>query len=33
MKKEILEIVPVIETIENELTPVLNIQADGSDET
>ena len=35
MKKEILEIVPVMETIENELTPVpvLNIQADGSDET
>ena len=33
MKKEILEIVPVIETVNEEPTPVLNIQADGSDET
>ena len=33
MKKEILEIVPVIETVNDEPTPVLNIQADGSDET
>ena len=33
MKKEILEIVPVIETVNDEPAPVLNIQADGSDET
>ena len=33
MKKEVLEIVPVIETVNEEPTPVLNIQADGSDET
>ena len=33
MKKEVLEIVPVIETVNDEPTPVLNIQADGSDET
>lgn len=33
MKKEILEILPTIETVNDEATPVLNIQADGSDET
>lgn len=33
MKKEVLEIVPVIETVNEEPTPVLNIQADGSNET
>lgn len=33
MKKEILEILPTIETVNEEPTPVLNIQADGCDET
>ena len=33
MKKEVLEILPTIEPVDDAPTPVLNIQADGSDET